>query len=121
AAGLPVDTDVPVPAPGDVTVRSGGLPVLDADAAAELAGTDRAVLLDVRAAPRYRGETEPIDPVAGHVPGAANLPAPEYVTEGRFPAAAALRDRFTAAGVTDGRPVGAYCGSGVTAAQTVLA
>ncbi|MFI6228247.1 sulfurtransferase [Micromonospora echinospora] len=121
AAGLPVDTGVPAPAPGDVTVRPGGLPVLDADAAARLAAADRAVLLDVRAAPRYRGETEPIDPVAGHIPGAANLPAPEYVTGGRFASAAALRDRFAAAGVTDGQPVGAYCGSGVTAAQTVLA
>ncbi|MEV0327239.1 sulfurtransferase [Micromonospora echinospora] len=121
AAGLPVDTDVPAPAPGDVTVRPGGLPVLDADAAARLAADDRAVLLDVRAAPRYRGETEPIDPVAGHIPGAANLPAPEYVTGGRFASGTALRDRFAAAGVIDGQPVGAYCGSGVTAAQTVLA
>jgi thiosulfate/3-mercaptopyruvate sulfurtransferase len=121
AAGLPVDADVPAPTPGDVTVRPGGLPVLDADAAARLAAADTAVLLDVRATPRYRGEAEPIDPVAGHIPGATNLPAPEYVTEGRFPSAVVLRDRFVAAGVTDGRPVGAYCGSGVTAAQTVLA
>ncbi|SCL31679.1 sulfurtransferase [Micromonospora inyonensis] len=121
AAGLPVDTDVPDPTPGDVTVRPGGLPVLDADAAARLAAADTAVLLDVRAAPRYRGETEPIDPVAGHIPGAANLPAPAYVTGGRFPSAAVLRDRFADIGVTDGRPVGAYCGSGVTAAQAVLA
>ncbi|MEH0981331.1 sulfurtransferase [Micromonospora sp. CPCC 205556] len=121
AAGLPTATDVPTPPPGDVTVRPGALPVLDADAAARLAAADSGVLLDVRAAPRYRGETEPIDPVAGHVPGAVNLPAPEYVTEGRFPTAQALRERFTAAGVTDGAPVGAYCGSGVTAAQAVLA
>ncbi|WDZ87598.1 sulfurtransferase [Micromonospora cathayae] len=121
AAGLPVDTDAPDPAPGDVTVRPGALPVLDADAAARLAAADGSVLLDVRATPRYLGETEPIDPVAGHVPGAVNLPAGEYVTGGRFPAATDLRDRFAAAGVTVDRPVGAYCGSGVTAAQTVLA
>ena len=50
-----------------------------------------------------------------------NVPAPEYVTEGRFPAVEVLRDRFAAAGVTTGAPVGAYCGSGVTAAQAVLA
>lgn len=121
AAGLPVSTELPAPPPGDVTVRPGELPVLDAGAAARLAAGD-GVLLDVRAAPRYRGETEPIDPVAGHVPGAANLPAPEYVgPDGRFPAADALRERFAAAGVGGDRPVGAYCGSGVTAAQAVLA
>ncbi|MEV1147458.1 rhodanese-like domain-containing protein, partial [Micromonospora sp. NPDC049799] len=50
-----------------------------------------------------------------------NVPAPEYVTDGRFPAADALRERFAAAGVDAARPVGAYCGSGVTAAQAVLA
>ncbi|WBB81792.1 sulfurtransferase [Micromonospora sp. WMMD882] len=121
AAGLPVADGSPTPPPGDVTVRPGALPVLDVDAAARLAAADDAVLLDVRAAPRYRGEHEPVDPVAGHVPGAVSLPAPGYVTEGRFPAADVLRDRFAAAGVRADRPVGAYCGSGVTAAQAVLA
>ena len=122
AAGRPVSTAVPTPAPGDVEVRPGDLPVLDAGRAAALAAADDAVLLDVRAAPRYRGEVEPIDPVAGHVPGAANLPAPEYVgPDGRFPAADVLRERFAVAGVTDAHAVGAYCGSGVTAAQAVLA
>ncbi|SCL30991.1 thiosulfate/3-mercaptopyruvate sulfurtransferase [Micromonospora nigra] len=121
AAGLPTSTRVLAPAPGDVRVRPGALPVLDADRAAALAAADDAVLLDVRAAARYRGETEPVDPVAGHVPGAVNLPAGEYVADGRFPAVGALRERFAAAGVVEGRPVGAYCGSGVTAAQAVLA
>ncbi|WP_074319243.1 sulfurtransferase [Micromonospora cremea] len=122
AAGRPVSTEAPTPAPGDVEVRPGDLPVLDAGRAAALAAADDAVLLDVRAAPRYRGEVEPIDPVAGHVPGAANLPAGEYVgPDGRFLAAAVLRERFAAAGVTGARSVGAYCGSGVTAAQAVLA
>ncbi|WP_433348477.1 sulfurtransferase [Micromonospora sp. CA-111912] len=122
AAGLPVSTEVPAPVPGDVSVRPGELPVLDTGAAAALAAAGSGVLLDVRAGARYRGETEPIDPVAGHVPGAVNLPAGGYVDpDGRFPAAAVLRDRFAAAGVTDAAPVGAYCGSGVTAAQAVLA
>jgi thiosulfate/3-mercaptopyruvate sulfurtransferase len=122
AAGLPVSTDAPAPTSGDIVVRPGDLPVLDAGQAAELAAADDAVLLDVRAAPRYRGEVEPIDPVAGHVPGAANLPAGEYVgPDGRFPAADVLSERFAAAGVTGARAVGAYCGSGVTAAQAVLA
>jgi thiosulfate/3-mercaptopyruvate sulfurtransferase len=121
AAGLPVSTEVPAPRPGDVHVAPGALSVLDAAEAARLAAGDAGALLDVRAAPRYRGETEPIDPVAGDVPGAVNLPAPDYVTDGRFPAAAALRERFAAAGVAEDAPVGAYCGSGVTAAQAVLA
>ncbi|MGB2572072.1 sulfurtransferase [Micromonospora citrea] len=121
AAGLPTSTETPTPAPGDVTVRPGALPVLDTAAAAALAAADAGVLLDVRAAPRYRGESEPIDPVAGHVPGAVNLPAPQYVADGRFPSAEALRERFAAVGVTGDAPVGAYCGSGVTAAQAVLA
>ncbi|MCG5459296.1 sulfurtransferase [Micromonospora sp. PSH03] len=122
AAGRPVSTDAPAPPLGDVVVRAGDLPVLDAGQAAALAAADDSVLLDVRAAPRYRGEVEPIDPVAGHVPGAANLPAGEYVgPDGRFLAADVLGERFTAAGVTEGRTVGAYCGSGVTAAQAVLA
>jgi thiosulfate/3-mercaptopyruvate sulfurtransferase len=122
AAGLPVSTDPPAPTPGDVVVRPGGLPVLDTGAAGALAAAGDGVLLDVRAAARYRGETEPVDPVAGHVPGAVNLPAAGYVgPDGRFPSAAALRERFAAAGVAEAAPVGAYCGSGVTAAQAVLA
>ncbi|WP_405112270.1 sulfurtransferase [Micromonospora sp. NBC_01405] len=122
AAGLPVSTEVPAPVPGDVSVRPGELPVLDTGAAAALAAAGSGVLLDVRAGARYRGETEPVDPVAGHVPGAVSLPAGGYVDpDGRFPAAAVLRDRFAAAGVTAAAPVGAYCGSGVTAAQAVLA
>ncbi|MGC4805500.1 sulfurtransferase [Micromonospora sp. DT233] len=122
AAGRPVSTGVPTPTPGDVTVRPGALPVLDTDAAAALAAADAGVLLDVRAAARYRGEHEPVDPVAGHVPGAVNVPAGEYVApDGRFASPAALRARFAAAGVDEATPVGAYCGSGVTAAQAVLA
>ena len=121
AAGLPLDTEVPEPAPGDFTVRPGAMPVLDAAAAAELVAGG-GVLVDVRAAARYRGETEPIDPVAGHVPGAVNLPVTEQVgPDGRFRPGEELRARFAGVGVEPGVPVGAYCGSGVTAAQAVLA
>jgi len=120
AAGQPVTAEVATPTPGDLTVRPDGLPVLDAAAAAALA--ERGVLLDVRAAPRYRGETEPIDPVAGHIPGAVNLPMTEHVNaEGRLSAPEVLRARFAQVGVEAGTAVGAYCGSGVTAAYTVLA
>jgi thiosulfate/3-mercaptopyruvate sulfurtransferase len=119
-SGKPVEPgEVTLPR-GDVTVRPGGLPVLDAAGAAATA--ERGALLDARTGPRFRGESEPVDPVAGHIPGARNVPSAELVgADGRLLPAGALRERFTAAGVPDGGPVGAYCGSGVTAAQTVLA
>ena len=121
AAGGPVHTDQPRPVPGDVTVRPGSLPVLDAGSAAELV-TGAGVLIDARAAERFRGETEPIDPVAGHIPGAVNLPSTVLTgPDGRWPDADDLRSRFARVGVAPGVRVGAYCGSGVTAAHTVLA
>lgn len=120
AAGGDVETAVPEPVPGDVTVRPGQLPVLDADAAARLA-TD-GVLLDVRAAERYRGETEPIDPVAGHIPGAVNVPKTDTTgPDGRLLPPDALRALYAERGVTADTAIGAYCGSGVTAAHSVLA
>jgi thiosulfate/3-mercaptopyruvate sulfurtransferase len=119
-AGLPVATDVPSPEPGDFVARPGGMPLLDAAGAATLA--TNGVLLDARAAERYRGEVEPIDPVAGHVPGAVSAPTSGNVdASGRLLPAEALRERFAALGADGSRPVGAYCGSGVTAAQVVLA
>jgi len=80
------------------------------------------VLIDVRAAERFRGEHEPIDRVAGHVPGAVNAPLAGNTDEtSRFRSDAGLRKRFADLGVADGGPVAAYCGSGVTATQTLLA
>jgi thiosulfate/3-mercaptopyruvate sulfurtransferase len=120
AAGMPVTRDVPRPPPGDVTVRAAGMPVVDAAGAARLAR--RGVLLDARSGERYRGEVEPVDPVAGHVPGARSAPTADNVgADGRFRSPAELRERFAELGVGDGTEVGAYCGSGVTAAQEVLA
>lgn len=113
-AGHEVTTESHPPVPGDVTVRPGGMPVLDAAGAAQLAS--QGVLLDARAPQRYRGETEPVDPVAGHIPGAVNLPAAELGDD-----LDAQRARLARAGVGPQVPVGAYCGSGVTAAQLVLA
>ncbi len=119
-AGLPVTTEVPSPEPGSIVVRPGSVPVLDAVGAAEMARAG--VLLDVRAPERYRGEVEPIDRVAGHVPGSVNLPMADLLDEhGAFFPSARIRDIAAAAGVHRDTPVGTSCGSGVTAAQMALA
>jgi thiosulfate/3-mercaptopyruvate sulfurtransferase len=136
AAGQPVTAEIPLPAPGDFSVGQGGcMPVLDDDDAARAARTG--FLLDARAAERYRGEVEPVDPVAGHIPGAISAPATGNVAgDGTLLPPDELRARFAALGLPGlgadvgadpdstvvPRPVvGAYCGSGVTAAQEVLA
>jgi len=120
AAGRAVSTEPVVPEPGDWVGDPGHLPVVDADdVEAVVAG---GVLIDVRAVERFHGEHEPIDPVAGHVPGAVNAPLTGNTDEtGRFRPDAELRRRFADLGVVDGAPVAAYCGSGVTATQTLLA
>ena len=86
--------------------------------------TDRpegVVLIDARDPARYRGETEPIDPVAGHIPGAVSAPhAGNLGGDGRFLAPEALRERFVAVGADDAATV-VYCGSGVTACHDILA
>lgn len=120
AAGHPVVTEAAVVERGDFVARPGAMPLLDAAEAAEL--TAQGVLLDARAPERFRGEQEPIDPVAGHIPGARNAPATASVDrDGRFLEPRALRAAFEQAGVREGLEVGAYCGSGVTAAHEVLA
>jgi thiosulfate/3-mercaptopyruvate sulfurtransferase len=126
AAGQPAQTGEDAAArPGDFTARPGGMPLLDADGAAGLAR--QGTLLDARAGERYRGEVEPVDPVAGHIPGALSAPTTgNLLTDGRFLPAPGLRARFSALGVAAGAGdvqvmTGAYCGSGVTAAHEVLA
>lgn len=111
---------IPEPEPGDFRPEPGALGLLDADGAAELARAG--LLLDARAAERYRGDVEPIDRVGGHIPGAVSAPTTENVdADGRFLSADALRDRFTTLGATEGDPVAVYCGSGVSGAHEVLA
>ncbi|MGI9001833.1 MAG: sulfurtransferase [Pseudonocardia sp.] len=120
AAGLPTTGEPSCPEPGDVTVRPGRMPVLDADGAAAVGRGG--VLLDARAAPRYRGEVEPVDPRAGHIPGAVNAPVADLVgPDGRWLPPSVLAQRFVDLGVGSSGVVGAYCGSGVTAAALVLA
>ena len=123
AGGYPVAAagqDRPVVAPGRFTAHPGQLGLLDADGAASIARAG--LLLDARAGERYSGETEHVDPVAGHIPGAVSAPTAENVNpDGTFRPAADLAARFAALGAAGGRPVAVYCGSGVTAAHEVLA
>jgi thiosulfate/3-mercaptopyruvate sulfurtransferase len=120
AAGLALDEGDVVPAVGGITLGRGHLRSIDIDEAAQLAQTG--VLIDVRAAERYRGEVEPIDPVAGHVPGAVNRPTGENVdADGRFLPPEGLRRAFEPLGARPGEPVGVYCGSGVTASHAFVA
>lgn len=88
------------------------------DAVAARAGR----VLDARPRARYRGEGDPVDPRSGHIPGAVSLPCREHLdASGRFLPVPELRRRFAQAGVTEGSPVIAYCGSGVSACHNLLA
>lgn len=119
-AGFPLATEVAPSPPGDFVARPGHMAVLDADEAAALA--QRGVLLDARTPERFRGESEPVDPVAGHIPGARNVPTSENLEQsGRFRESASLRGGFQRVGVAADTEIGVYCGSGVTAAHEVLA
>ncbi|WP_428340751.1 sulfurtransferase [Mycobacterium sp.] len=120
AAGNDVDTDSVAPPPGNAAVLhddlyNGALPTLTADTVEDFD------LLDARAPERYRGDVEPIDLVAGHIPGAKNLPSGAVLnSDGTFVAPDAIA-RLLAERDVDDRRIGAYCGSGVTAAITVAA
>ncbi|GEL94488.1 sulfurtransferase [Cellulomonas composti] len=118
AAGLSVEPGQVTPDPGDVVLVGGQMPTIDADAAASWDGA----LLDARAGERYAGVVEPVDPRAGHIPGALSAPTAENLDEtGAFRGADALRERFRSLRTDVGAPVAVYCGSGVTAAHEVAA
>lgn len=97
---------------GDFAGTPGRLPTLTADEVLGFAGT----LVDARAPERFRGEVEPVDPVAGHIPGAVNVPTTMNLNQdGTFRGPEELRAGYPAG------PVAAYCGSGVTATHDLLA
>lgn len=106
--------------PGDAVLSGGAMPVIDAAQAASWGR--QGLLLDARAGERYRGEFEPVDPRAGHIPGAVSAPTTgNLAPDGRFLPAETLRGRFTGLGVRADLPTAVYCGSGVTAAHEIAA
>lgn len=119
AAGLPLETGEVVPTRGSIELEPLHAPVATIDEAA--AWPEQGVLLDARAPERYRGETEPYDPVAGHIPGAVNLPAGALLKGDGFADPETLRRAFETVGAAGDARVAAYCGSGLTAAHTALA
>jgi thiosulfate/3-mercaptopyruvate sulfurtransferase len=119
-AGLPLTTEEPRHSAATWTPRPARDDVVDTDAVAGMLGGPT-LLLDARAGERYRGETEPIDPRAGHVPGAVSAPwSANLADDGRFLSAEALRARYEGLGAAD-RPVVAYCGSSLSATHDLLA
>lgn len=103
--------------PGDFVATPGAMPVVDAEHV-----LDAAVLIDARAPERWRGDVEPVDAVAGHIPGAVNVPTSDNLdADGCFRSGAELAERYAAAGVRAEVTVAAYCGSGVTATHDILA
>ena len=102
---------------GDFTSRPGSCPLVDVDAVLSVD-----VLVDARAPARYRGEHEPVDARAGHVPGAVNVPTELNLrADGTFRSPDELAATYAAVGAVAGADVAVYCGSGVTAAHDLLA
>ena len=123
AAGLPETADVRTwPEEEPYPARFDGSRIVDADAVRERIGEDSGWLVDARAPERFRGEVEPIDPVAGHVPGALNRPFASNLRDGRFKPPHELRAELAAL-LGDRAPAGTVlmCGSGVTACHLLLA
>lgn len=121
ALGLPVDDRVPAAKPAAYAATFDTQRLLDADAVQRHLAAG-GLLVDARAAERFRGEVEPIDPVAGHVPGAVNRPYASNLADGRFKPAARLHAEFDA--LLDGRAADemvTMCGSGITACHHLLA
>ena len=122
-AGFPLSLDAPLVAPGTFAGTPDNRLLLDAEQLEKRLGQPELTLIDARAQPRFRGDVEPIDPIAGHIPGAQCAAFNENLdTDGRFLPAAQLKQRFAAQ--LQGRSpdeLVAYCGSGVTACHNLFA
>ncbi|MCL4790520.1 MAG: sulfurtransferase [Gammaproteobacteria bacterium] len=123
AAGLPISTEVPARRKGRFVVRPGSMPVRTTGDIEAALGTARMLLLDLRAHDRYLGRVEPIDPVAGHVPGAVSAPFSAHLgPDNRFRPVGELRHHYSALlGDRPAAEVVCMCGSGVTACHGIFA
>jgi thiosulfate/3-mercaptopyruvate sulfurtransferase len=123
AEGRPLVKEIPQARPGEFVPRVNGALAVNASTVEHLSSDPATVIIDSRAAERYSGEFEPIDPVAGHIPGAVNLPHFFNVgPDGRFLPPEVIRENFLQ--VLEGREAAQsilYCGSGVTAAHNLVA
>lgn len=122
AAGHPVDTDLPQPAAGRFSGQPDAGRIIDSETLSNALAEDEIRLIDARMPPRFKGEMEPLDPVAGHVPGAVNVPFAVNLVDGRFDDPDNLKQRYLAV-LDDKSPVQTVCmcGSGVTACHDLLA
>jgi thiosulfate/3-mercaptopyruvate sulfurtransferase len=120
AWGDPLDADATVVAPGSFRSREPDRSrILDFDDVRRLTGVP---LIDARAGERYRGEKEPVDPKAGHIPGALSAPwADNLGPDGRFKSPQQLREQYAALGADGDNGAVVYCGSGVNAIHDLLA
>ncbi|MBF8962774.1 sulfurtransferase [Pontibacter sp. FD36] len=124
AAGIPVSNAVERAKPVDpYPFKAWELPIISMEEVAKAVKDPDYLVIDVRDAARYRGETEPIDLVAGHIPGAVNIPFQSNLTQdGTYLSPEALREKYSQAiGKRDPEHVVVHCGSGVTACHTALA
>ncbi|SEI53957.1 thiosulfate/3-mercaptopyruvate sulfurtransferase [Arthrobacter sp. yr096] len=120
ANGYAVEPGEVIPGAGNVTLGEGNMPAITELEAAQWHSDG--VLLDARAGERYRGEVEPIDPRAGHIPGAVSAPTTGNIrADGTFLPADQLRQRFKEMGLHMSTSVAVYCGSGVTASHEIAA
>ncbi|NYE94834.1 thiosulfate/3-mercaptopyruvate sulfurtransferase [Psychromicrobium silvestre] len=119
-AGLPLESGSVSAVAGEIGIVFGSMPVISLPEAGDW--SEHGVLLDARADERYRGEVEPVDPRAGHIPGAVSAPTSENLAaDKKFLSVSELAARFAALGVSGDTEVAVYCGSGVTAAHQVAA
>ncbi|MFT4231529.1 MAG: sulfurtransferase [Leucobacter sp.] len=120
AAGLPLESGPVERERGDVSLAYGGLDILGIEEVQDIAG--RGVLLDARPRDRYTGENEPLEPRAGHIPGALSAPASDNLgDDGRFRPLEELEAHYARLGVSADRPVAVYCGGGTTCSADFVA
>jgi len=121
AGGTPEGGAGQAPARATFTAKAQADDAIDVDELKERLERDEVHLVDARAPERWRGEVEPVDRVAGRIPGSLNAPTSDTLSNGYFRSPEELRDYFTALGVVDGKPIVVSCGSGVSACVDLVA